>query len=76
MNAIILGKKFANAEYSAFSKEFEINGKAPKCKVVARLRITKYKNSLAKVSLECGPEKYLQLILRIKLILGRIKVKI
>ena len=71
-----VGKKFANAEYSGFSKEFETNGKAPKFKVVDRFRITKYKNSLAKVTLECGPEKYLQLILRIKLIFGRIKVKI
>ena len=39
-----VGKKPANADYSAFSEEIESNPKAPKLKVGDRVRIIKYNN--------------------------------
>ena len=41
---ILLVKKPANADYSAFSEEIENNPKAPKLKVGDRVRIIKYNN--------------------------------
>ena len=44
------GKKPVDADYFALTKETEINPKSPKSKVCDRVRITKYKNILAKVA--------------------------
>ena len=41
----------------------ETNSKVPKFKVSLRVRITKYKNNLAKIVLKIVQEKYLLLIL-------------
>ena len=50
--------------------------KVPKFKVNDRVRITKYKNTLVRVTLKTGQGKYLLSTLCWKLILGLIKLKI
>ena len=42
------GKKLINADYSPLTEEIDINLKAPKFKVIDRVRITKYKNIFSK----------------------------
>ena len=68
MNAIILiivllAKKHVDIDYSALSEEIEMNHKSPKYQVGDRVRITKYKKKLAKVTPKIGQEKYLLMIL-------------
>ena len=67
-----INKKPINADCSALTEKIETNPKAPKYKV----RVTKYKNILEKVTLKIGQGKYLLLILVWKLIFGHIKSKI
>ena len=43
-----IGKKPADADYSALTKKIEKNPKSPKFKVGNRVRITKYKNIFSK----------------------------
>ena len=57
-------------------KNTETNPKVPKFKVNDRVRITKYKNTLVRVTLKTGQGKYLLSTLCWKLILGLIKLKI
>ena len=57
-------------------KKIETMPKVPKFTVNDRVRITKYKNILAKVILKIGQEKYLLSILFYKLIFGLINLKI
>ena len=57
-------------------KKIETNPKVPKFTVNDRVRITKYKNILAKLILKIGQEKYLLSILFYKLIFGLINLKI
>ena len=57
-------------------KKIETKPKVPKFTVNDRVRITKYKNILAKVILKVGQEKYLLSILFYKLIFGLINLKI
>ena len=73
-----INKKCINADYSALNEEIEINFKAPKFKVNDRVRITSATELLMfllKVTLRISQEKYLLLILLLKLILGLIKLK-
>ena len=58
-------KKTINAYYSASTEKTETNSKAPN----DRVRITRYKYILVKVTLKIGQDKYLLPILRRKLIL-------
>ena len=72
-----VNKRPINYDYSAFTEKIETNLKAnEKFKVNDRVRITKYKNILVKVTLKIRQEIYLLLILFWKLILGHIKLKI
>ena len=72
-----VNKKPINAaDYFALTEKIEVNSKAPKFRVNDGVRITKYKNSLVKITLKIGQEKYLLLILFWKLILPLIKLKI
>ena len=57
------GKKNVDIDYSALSEEIETNHKSPKYQVGDRVRITKYKKKLAKVTPKIGQEKYLLMIL-------------
>ena len=59
INTKSIGKKSINANYSPFSEKIEKNLKTPKFKVNDRIRITKYKNILVKITLKTGQEKYL-----------------
>ena len=52
-----------NADYSALTEKIETNPKVRKLKFNGRVRITKYKNILVKVTLKIAQEKYLLLIL-------------
>ena len=70
-----IGKKPITADYNAWTEKTEANSKGTKFKFNDRVRFTKYKNILVKVTLKVGKEKYLLLILFWKLILGLIKVK-
>ena len=70
-----IGKKPVDADYFVLTKETDINPKSPKFKVFDRVRITKYKNVLTKVTPKIGRMKYLWLILCWKLILRRTKLK-
>ena len=54
-----IGKKPVDADYFALTKETEINPKSPKFKVFDSVRITKYKNILAKFTPKIGRMKYL-----------------
>ena len=47
-----------NTDYSAFTEKIETNPKAPKFKVNDRVRITKFKNILVKVTLTIFQQKY------------------
>ena len=72
-----VNKRPINDDYSAFTEKIETNLKAnEKFKVNDRVRITKYKNILVKVTLKIRQEIYLLLILFWKLILRHIKLKI
>ena len=51
-----LGKKLIHADYSGFPEEFESSHKFPKFKVGKRVKITLYKNILARVTPLIGPE--------------------
>ena len=57
------GKKPVDAHYSALNEEIEANPKSTKFKVGDRVRITKNKTFLAKVTLKIDRKKYLRLIL-------------
>ena len=71
-----INKRPINADYSALTEKIETNPKVRKLKFNGRVRITKYKNILVKVTLKIAQEKYLLLILFWKLILRRTKLKI
>ena len=58
-----INKKPINADCSALTENIESNLKASKFKLNDRVRITKYKNFLGKVTMEIGQEKYLLSIL-------------
>ena len=55
-------KKPIHADYSTLTEEIELIHKAPKFKVGNRVKITKYKNILAKVTPIIDQKKYLCLI--------------
>ena len=57
-----INKKPIHADYSALTQKSETNSKAPKSKVNYRVKITKYKNILVKVTLKIGQEKYLLIL--------------
>ena len=56
-------KKPVDADYSVLTEEIEWSHKSPKFKVVDRVRITKYKKFLAKITHKTGQEKYFLLIM-------------
>ena len=71
-----INKRPINADYSVLTEKIETNPKVRKLKFKDRVRITKYKNILVKVTLKIAQEKYLLLILFWKLILRLTKLKI
>ena len=71
-----INKRPINADYSVLTEKIETNPKVRKLKFNGRVRITKYKNILVKVTLKIAQEKYLLLILFWKLILRLTKLKI
>ena len=71
-----INKKPINSDYSTPTEKIETNLKASTFQVNDKVRITKYKNILLKVSLKIGQDKYLFFILFYKLILGLIKLRI
>ena len=60
---MIIGKKPIHADYSTLTEKIESNLKAPKFKGADRVRLTNYKNILAKVIPVIGQKKYFSLIL-------------
>ena len=58
-----INKRPINADYSVLTEKIETNPKVRKLKFNGRVRITKYKNILVKVTLKIAQEKYLLLIL-------------
>ena len=64
-----IGQKPITTDYSALTEKFETNPKVAKFKVNDRVRITKYKNILIRVTLKIGQQKHLLSILYLKLIL-------
>ena len=70
------GKKPSVVDYFALTEEIKTNPQASKFESGDRVRITKYKNIFSKDCTKIDQEKYLLLILCLKLILGILKLKI